>query len=39
VIAFADPLRSLAGDAAGLAELVRATDGPVVLVGHSYGPR
>jgi pimeloyl-ACP methyl ester carboxylesterase len=37
VIAFANPLRSLAGDAAGLSELVKAIDGPVVLAGHSYG--
>ena len=37
VIAFANPLRSLAGDAAGLTELVKAIDGPVVLAGHSYG--
>jgi pimeloyl-ACP methyl ester carboxylesterase len=37
VVAYANPLRSIAGDAAGLTELVRATDGPVVLVGHSYG--
>jgi pimeloyl-ACP methyl ester carboxylesterase len=37
VIAYANPLRSIAGDAAGLTELVRATDGPVILVGHSYG--
>ncbi len=37
VIAYATPLRSLASDAAGLTELVRTLDGPVVLVGHSYG--
>jgi pimeloyl-ACP methyl ester carboxylesterase len=37
VIAYANPLRSVAGDAAGLTELVRTIDEPVVLVGHSYG--
>jgi pimeloyl-ACP methyl ester carboxylesterase len=37
VIAYANPLRTIAGDAAGLTELVRTVDGPVVLVGHSYG--
>jgi pimeloyl-ACP methyl ester carboxylesterase len=37
VIAYANPLRSVAGDAAGLTELVRSIDGPVVLAGHSYG--
>jgi pimeloyl-ACP methyl ester carboxylesterase len=37
VIAHATPLRSLAGDAASLADLVRATSGPVLLAGHSYG--
>jgi pimeloyl-ACP methyl ester carboxylesterase len=37
VIAYANPLRSIAHDAAGLAELVRTIDGPVVLAGHSYG--
>ena len=36
-IAFANPLRGLASDAALLADLVRSIDGPVVLVGHSYG--
>jgi pimeloyl-ACP methyl ester carboxylesterase len=36
VIAAAVPLRSLAGDAAALADLVRSVEGPVVLVGHSY---
>jgi pimeloyl-ACP methyl ester carboxylesterase len=36
VIAAAVPLRSLAGDAAALTDLVRSVDGPVVLVGHSY---
>jgi pimeloyl-ACP methyl ester carboxylesterase len=37
VIAFANPLRSVATDAALLTDLVRSIDGPVVLVGHSYG--
>lgn len=37
VIAFANPLRSLAGDAAALTELVKTIDGPIVLAGHSYG--
>jgi pimeloyl-ACP methyl ester carboxylesterase len=37
VIAYATPLRSIAGDAAGLTELVRSLDGPIALVAHSYG--
>jgi pimeloyl-ACP methyl ester carboxylesterase len=37
VIAFANPLRSLSGDAAGLTALVKTIDGPIVLAGHSYG--
>jgi pimeloyl-ACP methyl ester carboxylesterase len=37
VIAYANPLRSVADDAAGLTELVGSIDGPIVLVGHSYG--
>jgi pimeloyl-ACP methyl ester carboxylesterase len=37
VIAAANPLRGLAGDAAAVSDLVRTVDGPVVLVGHSYG--
>lgn len=36
VIAAAVPLRSLAGDAAALTDIVRSVQGPVVLVGHSY---
>jgi pimeloyl-ACP methyl ester carboxylesterase len=36
VVAAANPLRSVRGDAAYVAALVRATPGPVVLVGHSY---
>jgi pimeloyl-ACP methyl ester carboxylesterase len=37
VIAVANPLRGLASDAAAVSDVVRAIDGPVVLVGHSYG--
>lgn len=37
VVAYANPLRGIASDAAGLTELVRSISGPVVLVGHSYG--
>ena len=37
VIAWANPLRSVAGDAAALSDLVRSIGGPVLLVGHSYG--
>ena len=37
VIAAANPLRDLAGDAASVGDLVRTIDGPVVLVAHSYG--
>jgi pimeloyl-ACP methyl ester carboxylesterase len=37
VIAFATPLRSVTTDAALLSELVDSVDGPVLLVGHSYG--
>jgi pimeloyl-ACP methyl ester carboxylesterase len=37
VIAAANPLRSLASDAASVADVVRAVDGPVVLAAHSYG--
>src|ERR671928_2053213 len=37
VIAAANPLRGLASDAAAVSDLVRSIDGPVVLVGHSYG--
>lgn len=36
VIAYANPLRGIANDAAGLDALVKSVDGPVVLVGHSY---
>ncbi len=33
----ANPLRELRGDAAYVAALLRSIDGPIVLVGHSYG--
>ncbi|WP_329625251.1 alpha/beta hydrolase [Streptomyces sp. NBC_01255] len=36
-IAPANPLRSLPGDAAYIASVLRSISGPVVLVGHSYG--
>src|SRR5438045_54769 len=35
--AVVNPLRGLATDAAAVGDLVRTIDGPVVLVGHSYG--
>lgn len=37
VIAASNPLRGLAGDADHVRQLVASVDGPVVLVGHSYG--
>jgi pimeloyl-ACP methyl ester carboxylesterase len=37
VLAPANPLRSLAGDSAYIASVVNEIDGPVMLVGHSYG--
>ena len=37
VLAPANPLRSLSGDAAYIASVVRTIPGPVILVGHSYG--
>lgn len=37
LICFANPLRSVRSDAALLSDLVRSVEGPVVLVGHSYG--
>jgi pimeloyl-ACP methyl ester carboxylesterase len=37
VIAAANPLRGLAADAESVSDLVRTLDGPVMLVGHSYG--
>ncbi|MBB2903598.1 pimeloyl-ACP methyl ester carboxylesterase [Kineococcus radiotolerans] len=36
-LAVANPLRSLADDARYLRDVVAATPGPVLLVGHSYG--
>ncbi|MFS2150741.1 alpha/beta fold hydrolase [Rhizobium sp. Rhizsp42] len=36
-IATPNPLRSVEGDAATVSRVVAAVDGPVVLVGHSYG--
>jgi pimeloyl-ACP methyl ester carboxylesterase len=37
VIAAPNPLRSLSGDAAVVSSILGTIDGPVVLVGHSYG--
>jgi pimeloyl-ACP methyl ester carboxylesterase len=37
VIAVANPLRSLTGDAEFLRDVLDGVDGPVVLAGHSYG--
>jgi pimeloyl-ACP methyl ester carboxylesterase len=37
VLAPANPLRSLSGDSAYLASVLKTIPGPVVLVGHSYG--
>ncbi len=37
VLAPANPLRGLAGDAAYIASCVSQVEGPVLLVGHSYG--
>ncbi len=36
-IAVANPLRSLSGDAASVKAVLDSVEGPVVLVGHSYG--
>ncbi|QAY72560.1 alpha/beta hydrolase [Agromyces protaetiae] len=36
-VAAANPLRSLAIDAAYVRDVIASVDGPVVLVGHSYG--
>jgi pimeloyl-ACP methyl ester carboxylesterase len=36
-IAAANPLRGLASDAEAVSDLVATIDGPIVLVGHSYG--
>ncbi|MFG3349979.1 alpha/beta fold hydrolase [Streptomyces sp. NPDC048018] len=37
VVAIANPLRGLAADAAALRAVLAGIDGPLVLVGHSYG--
>jgi pimeloyl-ACP methyl ester carboxylesterase len=37
VLAPANPLRSLSGDAEYLASVLKTIPGPVILVGHSYG--
>jgi pimeloyl-ACP methyl ester carboxylesterase len=37
VIAIANPLRGLAADARSVSDVIRTIDGPVLLVGHSYG--
>ncbi|WP_327178490.1 alpha/beta hydrolase [Streptomyces sp. NBC_01335] len=37
VLAPANPLRGLASDAAYLSSVLATVDGPIVLVGHSYG--
>ena len=34
---FANPLRGVKADGAALAALLRSIDGPIVLIGHSYG--
>lgn len=37
VVATANPLRSLTGDAQYVRDVIASIEGPVVLVGHSYG--
>lgn len=37
VIAVSNPLRGIASDAAYTAEILKTIEGPIVLVGHSYG--
>jgi pimeloyl-ACP methyl ester carboxylesterase len=37
VVAASNPLRTLSGDAEYVRQLVTSIDGPVMLVGHSYG--
>ena len=37
VVAAANPLRGVASDAAEISGLIKSLQGPVVLVGHSYG--
>lgn len=34
---FANPLRDVASDGAALAALLQSIDGPIILIGHSYG--
>jgi pimeloyl-ACP methyl ester carboxylesterase len=34
---FANPLRGVTGDGAALAALLQSIDGPIILIGHSYG--
>jgi len=34
---FANPLRGVTGDGAALAALLRSIEGPIILIGHSYG--
>jgi hypothetical protein len=36
-VAVHNPLNSLADDVASINRLINAQDGPVLLVGHSYG--
>jgi pimeloyl-ACP methyl ester carboxylesterase len=36
-VAAANPIRSVSGDADFLASILDAIEGPIVLVGHSYG--
>jgi pimeloyl-ACP methyl ester carboxylesterase len=36
VVAVANPLRSLSGDATYVRDVLRSIDGPILLVGHSY---
>ena len=36
-IGFANPLRGLQSDVQYLADLLKTIEGPIVLVGHSYG--
>ncbi len=37
IVAIANPLRSLAGDAAYVRDVLESIEGPIVLVAHSYG--
>jgi pimeloyl-ACP methyl ester carboxylesterase len=37
VVAAANPLRAVASDAAQVEALLQSIDGPIILVGHSYG--